>query len=235
MRERTLWRRSVRAARVVGTHLRRRSVAIAVGLPIACFALGFPIEAMNTAETLKESARVLLFASSPSSNAFFPRRALELPTFERTKERFFTNEVPYGAIIYAEARRNQLPPELVAADVQAESDYRPRQLSNKSAQGLMQIVPETSRILGCENPFDPSANIAAGTKYLRYLFDRFGDQRTALAAYNAGEGNIERFGGMPPFDETRDYVQRVAHHAEQYRLRIQNRFRATTRMRAVVE
>jgi soluble lytic murein transglycosylase-like protein len=241
MRERTLWRRSVRAARTVGSHLRRRGVAIAVGLPIACGALGFPIEAMNVVLpslrerlAIKEEARALL-AASPLTDAFFPRRAVEPVTLEQTKEQFFTSQVPYGEIIYREALRNRLPPELVAAVVHAESDFRPRLVSNKSAQGLMQIVPETGRILGCANPFDPNANIAAGTKYLRYLFDRFGDQRMALAAYNAGEGNIERFGGIPPFGETREYVERVARHAAEYRQQIQSRFRASARMTAIVE
>ena len=235
LRERTLWRRSMRAARAVGGQLRRRGVAIAVGIPIACFALGFPIEAMNNAASMRDSARALLFASTPMTNAFFPRRAAEHLTIEQTKVQFFKTEVPYGEIIYREAQRNKLPPELVAAVVRSESDFRPRLVSNKSAQGLMQIVPETSRLLGCQNPFDPGANIAAGTKYLRYLFDRFGDQRLALAAYNAGEGNIERFGGIPPFDETRDYVERVARHTEEYRQRIHNRFRAAARISAVVQ
>ena len=227
LRERTLWRRSLRT-------LRRRGVAIAVGIPIACFALGFPIEAMNSA-AFKDSAQLLL-ASTPLAGSLLPRPAVEpLFSIEKTKEEFFTNEVPYGAIIYREARRNRLAPELVAAVVQAESDFRPRLVSHKSAQGLMQIIPETSRLLGCENPFDPGANIAAGSKYLRQLIDRFGDQRTALAAYNAGEGNIERFGGIPPFGETRDYVQRVARHTEEYRQRIHSRFRTAARISATLQ
>lgn len=233
IRERTLWRRSVRAARSVGRQLRRRGVAIAVGVPIACFALGFPIEAMNNA-LVKDSAR-LFFPSSRLSGAFFPKRTIVPPSIEKMKEEFFTNEVPYGSIIYREARRNHLAPELVAAVVQAESDFRPRLVSNKSAQGLMQIIPETSRLLGCENPFDPAANIAAGSKYLRQLLDRFGDQRIAIAAYNAGEGNVERFGGIPPFDETRDYVQRVGRHTDEYRQQIRNRFRAMARISASVQ
>jgi soluble lytic murein transglycosylase-like protein len=229
IRERALWRRSLRAARLVGSHLRRRAVPIAVGVPIACFALGFPIEAMNSAAIVKD------FVASPISEAFLPRRAVEPVSLEALKERFFNNEVPYGSIIYREARRNGLAPELVAAVVEAESDFQPRLVSNKSAQGLMQIVPETSRLLGCQNPFDPDANIAAGTKYLRQLLDRFGDQRMALAAYNAGEGNIEKFGGIPPFDETIDYVQRVARHAAEYRQTIRNRFRTAARMSTVAQ
>jgi soluble lytic murein transglycosylase-like protein len=232
IRERTLWRRSLRVARVVGKQLRRRGVAIAVGLPIACFALGFPIEAMNN--TLVKDAR-LIFAASPLTDAFFPRHDAVPVTLDAVKEQFFSREVPYGTIIYREARRNGLAPELVAAVVQSESDFRPRLVSNKSAQGLMQIIPETSRILGCQNPFDPEANIAAGTKYLKQLLDRFGDQRMALAAYNAGEGRIERFGGIPPFSETLDYVQRVARHTTEYRQQIRNRYRAASRMSAVVQ
>jgi soluble lytic murein transglycosylase-like protein len=220
IRERTLWRRSIR-------EIRRRGVAIAVGLPIACFALGFPIEAMNSA------AIVSVFESSPVADTFLPRRTVEPVSLEALKERFFDSDVPYGSIIYREARRNGLAPELVAAVVRAESDFRPRLVSNKSAQGLMQIIPETSRLLGCQNPFDPDANIAAGTKYLRQLLDRFGDQRMALAAYNAGEGNIEKFGGIPPFGETLDYVQRVAQHATEYRQTIRNRFRTAARMSTV--
>ncbi len=188
---------------------------------------------MNSAAIVSDAH--LLFESSPVTEAFFPRRAFEPVSLEALKERFFSNEVPYGSIIYREARRNGLAPELVAAVVHAESDFRPRLVSNKSAQGLMQIVPETSRLLGCQNPFDPDANIAAGTKYLRQLLDRFGDQRMALAAYNAGEGNIEKFGGIPPFDETLDYVQRVARHAAEYRQTIWNRFRAAARMSTVVQ
>src|SRR6266513_709417 len=156
-------------------------------------------------------------------------RAVEPISLEALKEHFFNNEVPYGSIIYREARRNGLAPELVAAVVEAESDFRPRLVSNKSAQGLMQIVPETSRLLGCDNPFNPAENVAAGTRYLRYLLDRFaGDQQLALAAYNAGEGTIDRFGGVPPFPETLNYLQRVAHGTRSYKQRVQNRYALRT-------
>ena len=106
--------------------------------------------------------------------------------------------------------KNHLAPELIAAVVESESDFRPRLVSHKSAQGLMQIVPETARLMGCDDPFDPHANIAAGTRYLHYLVDRFGDEKIALAAYNAGEGTVERLGGgIPQYPETIDYVHRV--------------------------
>ena len=140
------------------------------------------------------------------------------------REQFFQTEVPYGPIIYREALKNDLPPELVAAVVEAESDFRPRLISGKNAQGLMQIIPETGHLLGVDDLFNPETNVAAGAKYLRYLFDRFGDQRVAIAAYNAGEGNIEKFGGVPPFPETRNYIRRVSSRAREYRNRVQESY-----------
>jgi soluble lytic murein transglycosylase-like protein len=152
-------------------------------------------------------------------------------TIEVVKEEFFRVHVPYGPLIYREARRNGLPPELVAAVVEAESDFRPRLISHRNAQGLMQIVPETGRLMGADDLFNPADNIAAGTKYLRYLMDRFGDQRVALAAYNAGEGNVERFGGVPPFPETISYLRRVSARTAHYRQRVRGTFVASMRMR----
>jgi soluble lytic murein transglycosylase-like protein len=129
---------------------------------------------------------------------------------EQLKQQFFTKEVPFGGIIYNEAKKNDLPPELVAAVVHTESKFVPTARSNRGAVGLMQLVPKTGRWLGANNLTDPAQNIQAGAKYLRYLTDRFsGDQQKAIAAYNAGEGNVRRFNGVPPFKETRNYVQRV--------------------------
>ncbi|HEV7427264.1 MAG TPA: lytic transglycosylase domain-containing protein [Thermoanaerobaculia bacterium] len=129
---------------------------------------------------------------------------------EQVKQQFFTKEVPFGGIIYNEAKKNDLPPELVAAVVHTESKFVPTARSNRGAVGLMQLVPKTGRWLGANNLSDPVQNIQAGAKYLRYLTDRFsGDQQKAIAAYNAGEGNVRRFNGVPPFKETRNYVQRV--------------------------
>jgi len=129
---------------------------------------------------------------------------------EQVKQAFFKKEVPFGGIIYDEAKKNDLPPELVAAVVHTESKFVPTARSNRGAVGLMQLVPKTGRWLGANNLVDPAQNIQAGAKYLRYLTDRFsGDQQKAIAAYNAGEGNVRRFNGVPPFRETRNYVQKV--------------------------
>jgi len=129
---------------------------------------------------------------------------------EDVKRAFFQKQVPFGSLIYNEAKKNNLPPELVAAVAHTESKFVPTARSGAGAQGLMQLVPRTGRWLGARNLMDPTQNVTAGAKYLRYLTDRFdGNTTKAIAAYNAGEGNVRRFGGVPPFKETRNYVQRV--------------------------
>jgi soluble lytic murein transglycosylase-like protein len=129
---------------------------------------------------------------------------------DSVKEHFFRTEVPFGSIIYSEAKKNDLPPELVAAVVNTESKFKPTARSQRGAIGLMQLVPKTGRWMGANNLADPAQNIMAGAKYLRYLSDRFGgDQQKVIAAYNAGEGNVRRFNGVPPFRETRNYVTKV--------------------------
>jgi Transglycosylase SLT domain len=235
MRERTLWRRSLRVARRAASSLGRNGIALLLGVPLAFGAIGIPTNAMDInipgLASLHRTPKLHIF-TTPRLRATFGTSA-EVPrqfTLDIAKEQFFSTRVPYGRIIYREAQRNHLPPELVAAVVETESDFRPRLISHKNAQGLMQIVPETGRLMGADDLFDPEKNIAAGTKYLRYLFDRFGDQRMVLAAYNAGEGNIERFGGMPPFGETRDYVQRVTARTAQYRESIRGHFVAASKM-----
>ena len=101
-------------------------------------------------------------------------------------------------------------PLLVRALIQVESNYRPRAKSNKGAMGLMQLMPATAREYKVRNPYDPKANIAAGVKHLKGLIDRLGSTvDMALAAYNAGEGAVKKFNGIPPYRETRNYVSRI--------------------------
>ena len=213
--------------------------AVIVGGLLAFGALGIPTEAMNVrlpqlTETMASSSFHIFTTPKVRDQFLLPEKPKQEFTLDLVKEDFFRREIPYGSIIFREARRNDLLPELVAAVIESESDFRPRLVSEKQAQGLMQIVPETGRLFGCDNPFNPTENIAAGTRYLRYLLDRFGDQRTALAAYNAGEGNVEKFGGIPPFAETTNYLQRVAYRTHSYRQRIHNRYLSAVRMRGAL-
>jgi soluble lytic murein transglycosylase-like protein len=108
------------------------------------------------------------------------------------------------------ASRLQVDPQLVDAIIKVESEYDPKAVSRKGAMGLMQLIPETAQRFGVENPFNPKENIEGGVSYLRHLLDHFGgDLPLSLAAYNAGEGAVQRFGGIPSFAETRDYVRKV--------------------------
>ncbi len=126
------------------------------------------------------------------------------------KEQYFKTQVPFGSIIFSEATKQNVAPELVAAVMHTESKFMPTARSSRGAMGLMQLVPATGKWMGATNLMNPAQNISAGTKYLRYLSDRFnGDEQKMIAAYNAGEGNVRRFNGVPPFRETRQYVTRV--------------------------
>ena len=121
-------------------------------------------------------------------------------------------EGPYGSLIYEAAKRHSLNPQVVAALIRQESAGKPRAVSHKGARGLMQLMPATAHRFGVrkEHLFDPEKNLEAGTRYLRWLADRFpNDLARILAAYNAGEGAVERYNGIPPYRETRDYVRRI--------------------------
>lgn len=112
--------------------------------------------------------------------------------------------------IEAAAALHHLDPNLVKAVIKAESDFDRWAVSSKGAQGLMQLWPPTARRFGVSDPFDARQNIFAGTQYLRILLDMFqGDLSLALAGYNAGENAVRRYGGIPPYRETRNYVRKV--------------------------
>ena len=119
-------------------------------------------------------------------------------------------EVPehVDAIITKAAAKHDVDPNLVRAVIKVESAYRPKARSHKGAMGLMQLMPATAREYGVQNAYDPEENINAGVKHLRSLLDRF-ELRLAVAAYNAGAGAVQRYSGIPPYRETRDYVRKV--------------------------
>lgn len=124
----------------------------------------------------------------------------------------------YRDIIRQNARVYRLEEALVKAVIKAESNYNPQSRSNKGAQGLMQLIPETARLMKVSDPYNPAENIRGGSNYLRLMLDQFnGNLDLALAAYNAGPNAVQRHGGIPPYTETREYVQRVRRYLEQYR------------------
>lgn len=127
------------------------------------------------------------------------------------------NPKEYDAIIADSAQKYGVSPSLIKAVIQAESGYNPNAVSRKGASGLMQLMPGTARSLKVSNSFNPKDNVEGGVKYLRFLLDTFrGDVSLALAAYNAGMKNVAKYGGIPPYTETKNYVNRVLAFMQSY-------------------
>jgi len=164
---------------------------------------------------------VIHFTDSPTDSRYQrvvlsdfsrPRRGFGLTSFARP---------PGGAagdfdrLIAHTAAHNGLPPALVKAVIATESNFNATAVSAKGALGLMQLMPETADMLGVD-PFRVDENVDGGTRYLRHLWDRFGDLTDALAAYNAGPESVDRYGGIPPYPETQQYVRRVLAYYRHY-------------------
>ena len=132
-------------------------------------------------------------------------------TAPRAQEKLYeTDRKRYDGLIEEAARENGLDPHLVRAVVEVESNYDPSAVSPKGATGLMQLMPETARRFGLSDLYHPEKNLKTGSRYLRELMDRYqGDIQLALAAYNAGEGAVDRYQQVPPYEETQGYVRKV--------------------------
>jgi soluble lytic murein transglycosylase-like protein len=142
------------------------------------------------------------------------RRAAAMPAAELPADRI----TRYNDLIREAALLYQIPEELVRAVIKVESDYDPRATSRVGAQGLMQLMPETALRMQVRDVLDPRENILGGVRYLRVLANMFnGDLELTLAGYNAGENAVVRYGGIPPYEETQQYVARVLAYYRRYR------------------
>lgn len=182
-----------------------------------------------TEETAEQSRMEMFATAGPfeaESRSIFHRLFSRFSGPERTSEQtvdadsgeavaMLFESIPFGELIKTAAEKHEVDPILVLAVIEAESSFEKEARSPRGALGLMQLMPSTGRWMGARNLLDPEQNIEAGTRYLKYLESRFkGDLDRQLAAYNAGEGTVRRYGGIPPYRETRQYVTRVMENYE---------------------
>jgi soluble lytic murein transglycosylase-like protein len=160
-------------------------------------------EARRLGQAIPEGLADLLSAADAERPVCRGRNGQPLPVRGRQRAELLLK-------VYDLAPQYGLDPALVIEVIRAESNFDPRARSHKGALGLMQLIPETARRFGVSDPFEPMQNLHGGMAYLSWLLDRFGgDLALTLAGYNAGEGAVERHGGVPPYNETREYVQRI--------------------------
>lgn len=179
-----------------------RFMGLLAGLLIS---LALPSVGMGDIYKYVDENGVIHFTDRPTSNQF------NLYLKEKP------GRSPVHEIISRYASEFRLEEALINAVIKVESDYNPRAVSKKGAQGMMQLMPQTARELKVVDPLNPEDNIRGGTLYLRQMLDRFQDLDLALAAYNAGPTAVSRYGGIPPYEETINYVNRVKKFLHQYR------------------
>lgn len=212
MRERRRQRRADRARRkdLRNRTRRKRRMNSAVGKAALTAALTLSAARHGSGEThlRRNVAGVVEAARLPA----LPDLAALEPTVLVPGRRWLrrSRNSPFDAHIQAAAQKHRVSTELLRAIIQVESGFQPRAVSRRGARGLMQLMPGTARDMGARNSLDPKQNIFAGARYLRFLLDAFdGNVTLAAAAYNAGPAVVQRYGGVPPYKETQDYVQRV--------------------------
>jgi soluble lytic murein transglycosylase len=162
----------------------------------------------------KDKNGVLMFTNVPNHAGY--RRVLRDSRGPAAVEPLVN--ASYDDLIQTASGRNNIDAALIRAVIKAESDFNARARSQKGAMGLMQLMPETARLHNIGDAYNPSENVEAGARHLRMLLDRYqGDLELSLAAYNAGSAAVERYRGVPPFSETREYVRRVLRFYDSYR------------------
>jgi hypothetical protein len=182
-----------------------------------CFIIGLSMTAMACFASA-EGRKVTSVVRTDVRTGKLIRRTIVSPATQQTQDSEPSFAAPIQAIIEESASRNQVEEPLIHSVIRAESGFNPLAVSSKGAQGLMQLIPATAKRFGVKDSFDSKQNVEGGVKYLRYLIDLFhGDYTQAVAAYNAGEAAVTKYGGVPPFQETRNYVAAVARNLAEER------------------
>jgi soluble lytic murein transglycosylase-like protein len=164
----------------------------------------FRLTPLHRAELARSAPRVKLTSYAHTDSGSLPM------TSGDSLDGFTTGDSKVDSYIVGAGKRHGVDPVLLYATMHQESSFKPRAMSYKGARGLMQLMPATAARFGVTNIWDPRQNIDGGARYMRFLLDRFGgDVRLALAGYNAGEGAVDKYQGVPPYRETREYVRRI--------------------------
>lgn len=196
---------------------KKAALSVFAGLWIAW---GVAMSAHADIYRYEDEEGIIHFTDAPTDKRFkIFLRDLKKDRQLRTKLKFAAsvNPAEYDQIIKIYADKYGVSQSLIKAVIHAESGYNPNAVSPKGASGLMQLMPGTARSLKVSNSFDPKDNVEGGVKYLRFLLDTFrGDISLAVAAYNAGLNKVAKFGGIPPYAETRTYVNRVLSYMQSY-------------------
>lgn len=194
----------------------RIALLIRYGTLLSLLALGLPQLAQAEIYKFVDDNGVVNYTNiaPPKDQAFqvlrFPCYAADPKCRGVSWENVALNTSAFDAEIHTAAEANAVEESLIRAIIHAESAYQPDAVSPKGAQGLMQLMPATQELLDVTDPFNPAANIAGGTRHLSDLIRQFhGDIDLVAAAYNAGAGAVEKYGGIPPYEETEEYVRRV--------------------------
>jgi soluble lytic murein transglycosylase-like protein len=190
-----------------------RRTTLAAALAAALLAAASPAGA--TLYTFTDENGVTHYTNQPSDARFRKVPGSQPPAATRNGAAALEAERYEGEITRL-ANDHGVDPALVKAVIKAESNYDNRAISRAGALGLMQLMPETARLRNVDNPFNPAQNIEGGVRHLKYLLSTFDDLKLVLAAYNAGENAVRRYGGIPPYPETQNYVTTVLSHYGRY-------------------
>lgn len=186
---------------------------LVVGLLYIFSGFFFPVRSEADVFVYKDKQGVLTFTNVPTHQGF--RRVIRETNGQSEP---FSSANGYENLIQSASGRHALDADLIRAVIRAESNFNSAAKSNKGAMGLMQLMPDTARLHNVIDAYDPIDNIEGGVRHLKMLLGRYqGDLRLSLAAYNAGGQAVDRYGGIPPFVETKDYVRRVLQYYDSYR------------------